>query len=126
MLCWPWPGRTCSAFCSSLGFIGGSLSNKSMTRRAVKAQRDFPLPRLRTHEQNGAAPRRTAPFLVSVKSLASEFRRRLWLLFACGFLSLFPRFLLLLLGDIDSESLRVDFEESASDPQRVVILTLGR
>ena len=62
----------------------------------------------------------------SVISLASEFRRRLWLLSACGFLSLFPRFLLLLFGDTGPESLRVDFEERGSDAQGVVLFVFGR
>lgn len=58
-------------------------------------------------------------------SLASEFRRSLWLLFACGCFSLFPRFLLLLLSEAGAESLRVDFEKSGSGAQWVVFLTLG-
>ena len=73
---------------------------------------------------NGAALGRTAP--CPVRSLATEFPRRLWLLIGCGFLGLFPRFLLLLLGDIGAESLRVDFKESGSDAQWVVILVFGR
>ena len=58
--------------------------------------------------------------------LRASFACRLWLLFACGFLSLFPRFLLLLFGDAGPESLRVDFEERGSDAQGVVLFVFGR
>src|SRR5580693_9489592 len=58
-------------------------------------------------------------------SPASEIRRWLWLLFVCGFLSLFPRFLLLLLRDTGADCLRVDFEDSGSGAQWIVILTVG-
>src|SRR5580692_9985699 len=73
---------------------------------------------------NGAALGRTAP--CPVRSLATEFPRRLWLLSACGFLSLFPRFLLLLFGDTGPESFRVDFEERGRDAQGVVLFVFGR
>src|SRR5258708_6310627 len=72
----------------------------------------------------GAALGRKAP--CPVRSLATEFPRRLWLLIGRGFLGLFPRFLLLLFGDTGPESLRVDFEESGSDAQWVVIFAFGR
>src|ERR1700730_15431668 len=62
----------------------------------------------------------------SVISLASEFRRRLWLLSARAFPSLFPRFLLLLFGDTGPESFRVDFDERGSDAQGIVLFVFGR
>src|ERR1700737_2724025 len=59
-------------------------------------------------------------------SLTGEFCLTVCLLFSCYFLSLFPRFLLLLLGDTGPESFRVDFEERGSDAQGVVLFVFGR
>src|SRR5260370_25785174 len=73
---------------------------------------------------NGAALGRTAP--CPVRSRATELPRRLWLLIGCGFVGLFPRFLLLLFSDAGPESLRVDFEERGSAAQWVVIVAFGR
>src|SRR5216683_7043612 len=73
---------------------------------------------------NGAALGRTAPY--PVRSLATEFPRRLWLLIGCGFLGFFTRFLLLLFGDAGAESLCVDFEKRGSDAQGVVLFVFGR
>src|SRR5216683_1799874 len=73
---------------------------------------------------NGAALGRTAPY--PVRSLATEFPRRLWLLIGCGFLGFFTRFLLLLFSDAGPESLRVDFEERGSDAQGVILFVFGR
>src|SRR5882762_2711544 len=73
---------------------------------------------------NGAALGRTAP--CPVRSLATEFPRRLWLLIGCGFLGFFPRFLLRLFSDAGPESLRVDFEERGSDAQGVILFVFGR
>src|SRR5882672_2817065 len=79
----------------------------------------------RSKHRAGLSLGKTAPLRVSVMLLADAFRRDCGFRFSWGLLSFLLRFLLRLFGDAGAECLRVDFEDSGSDAQWIVIFTVG-